>query len=328
MLRFLFNMIIIATVTILVCLIFFPIVNFDLDMHSLRGNAAELEKIFQLFLSIIPSNVTEPFVNGNILQIIFVAVLTGFCTVFLGHRVANVKKIIFELREVVFKIVKVILRVMNLIIFLCIFKSILINSFEEILSVWKMVAAQYSAFVILSVLMLFQVSIKYRINILDFLKKLYPAYLIAFTTCSGSASMPKNIEVCEKNLNIDKNIVEFYIPMSHALFPATMITGIIIYTFYAAEFSGVQLSMAQLLVIAFLGIQFAVSAVKANGGMVATIGLLLMQLGLSLESIGAMMIADVFLVNMAGVVNLIIRDCDLIDFSHNIKLHLTQNKLA
>ena len=55
-----------------------------------------------------------------------------------------------------------------------------------------------------------------------------------------------------------------------------------------------------------------------NGGMIATMTLMLTQIGLPLEAIGSMTITDIFVVNVSGVISAIIRDCDLIDVSHRI----------
>ena len=132
--------------------------------------------------------------------------------------------------------------------------------------------------------------------------------------------MPKNIEVCEKDLKIDKNLCEFYIPLANALFPTTTIMAMVVHPFFAAEFSGVEISIAKLLIILFLSVQFAISSVRANGGMVATLTLLLSQLEISLDAIGLIMLADVFIINMSGVIGLIIRNCDLLDFSRKTDL--------
>jgi len=143
--------------------------------------------------------------------------------------------------------------------------------------------------------------------------------LISFTTASGSAAMPKNIEICKKELKIQKTLCDFYIPISHALCPTAMLIGFCTATFFAADFSGVQLTISQVFIIGFLAIQFAISASSGNGGMVAMLGLMLMQLNISLDAIGTIMVADIFVVNISAIVSLIVRDCDLLDLSHKVK---------
>ena len=295
-------------------------IDFNFGGQILSSDSQEIQKIFVLILSIIPQNVINPFLKGQILQVVVLAMLTGVSITILGDRVIDFKNVIMNLKLIIFKIVSIVMKIIPLVIFLCIFKTILVYSFDEIFGMWKILAANYLAFLIIPMLMLLRMSMKYDIKISDFLKKLYPPILITFTTGSGSAAMPKNIELCKKELKLQPVLCDFYIPLSHALCPTTMLIGIIIYAFYAAEFSGIQISIEQLIIIVFLSWQFSISAVKENGGMIAIMSLMLAQLGFPMDSLGMIMTANVFLVNISGVIGLIVRDCDLYDFSHKVNL--------
>ena len=88
----------------------------------------------------------------------------------------------------------------------------------------------------------------------------------------------------------------------------------------SAEFSGIQISIAQLIIIAFLSWQFSISAVGENVGMTAIMTLMLAQLGFPMDSLGIIMTANIFLVNISGVIAITVRDCDLYDFSHKVNL--------
>ena len=309
-------MIFIVISTILVCSIFFPVVDLNFQGQIMSGNSDELQKIFELLLSIVPQNIIAPFEDGKILQIVVMALLTGICITILGDRVSDFKNLIMNLQQIIFEMVEIVFKVIPAIIFLSILKTILLYSISEILLVWEIVLAEYILFLFLPLALLLKNLIKHNVKILDFLKKIYPACLIVFTTSSGSAGMPKNIEICQKELKIPKNLCEFYIPISHALFPAMKLVGFITCTFFAAEFSGAQITLAQLFIIGFLSIQFAIASSSGNGGVIAMLGILLTQLGLSLDAIGIMMVADIFVVNISGVPTVIIRDCDLLDLSY------------
>ena len=313
--RFIKILLFIVIVTVFISEIFFPVVNFDFSWQILSSDSSETDKIFNLILLMIPKNIIEPFLKGNILQVIIIALLTGISITILGDRVIEFKKIITESKLIVFKMASLVMKLINTIIFLSIVKTILIYSLEEFFVIWKILAANYISFTTISLAFLLLISIKHNIKILDFLKKIYPAYLISFTTGSGSASIPKNLEVCKKELGINENLCDFYIPLSHVFCPITMTVGIIIYLFFAAEFSGVEMSISQLIIVIFLSVQFAISAIKENGGIIATMTLLLTQFGFSLDSIGLMMASSIFIINISGVIGMIVRDCDLYDLS-------------
>ena len=195
------------------------------------------------------------------------------------------------------------------------------NSVSEILNVWKIVAAHYSIYIFMISVVFLKNYFLYDIKILDFLKKIYPACLITFTTSSGSASMPKNIEICKNELKISKTLCDFYIPLSHPMCPSMKTASFIIGTFFAAQFSGAEITISQIFIMIFFSIQFAISSSNGgNGGMLAMMTLLLTQMNFSVDAIGVIMIGNIFLAQISGVIELIIRDCNLIDFSHKVKI--------
>ena len=318
--RFFALMFFFAFMSIFICSIFFPVMAFNFEGNFSSDNVKILQQFFELILSIFPQDIFMAFVNKNILQIMVLAFITGICITMLGDRVSNFKNLIMDLKQLIFKIVGVVFKLIPIIIFLFIVKTILVYSASEILEVWKVIAAKYVLFSAICFIMLVRISLKYNVKILDFLKKIYPAILISFKTASGIASLQKNLEVCKKELKVDGKLCDFYIPLSHTLCSTTLVVGIVISVFFAAEFSGVKISFAEIFIIAFLAVQFAISAVGGNGGMIATLSLLLTQMNFSLDAIGSIAIADIFTVHFSIVAALIIRDCDLFDISHKVKL--------
>ena len=314
--RFFAMMIFITFLSIFICNLFFPVINFDFNVSF----SLEIKIIFEMILSAIPQNIIEPFLSENILQVVVLAIIFGICITILGNRVEEIKILIMDLKQIIFKIVNIVFKIIPTIIFLCIFKIIVQGSTDEIFDVWRIIAAEYVLFILIPAIMLLMIKIKHGIKILDFLKKIYPAFMISFTTGSGSASIPKNIEICKNELKIDENLCDFYIPLSHAICQTSKIIGIVACVFFAAKFSGAEISIAQIFIIAFLSIQFAIAVVSCNGGMIATMSIFLTQLGFSLDAIGAITICDIFVANLSGVVALIVRDCDLLDLSKKVKI--------
>lgn len=318
--RFFGLMFFIAAVTALVCTIIFPVTNFSLEGGASLIDETTLKKFYELFLSIVPQGVFKPFIEKNILQIMTLAFITGICITILGNRVGNIKIFILESRQLIFKIVDIVFKLIPLIIFLCLFKMVLVNSADEILVIWRIILAKNILFVAITLILLLRISIKYDIKISDFLKKIYPPLIISFKSGGGIASLEKNLEVCQKELKIEKGLCEFYIPLSHTLCPTTLVISVLVNVFFAAYISDAQISIAQIFILIFLSVQFAISSAGGNGGLVAIMTLLLTQLNFSLESIGAMTLSDLFTINLSCAAALIIRDCDLLDLSHKVKI--------
>ena len=244
--------------------------------------------------------------------------MAGISISVLGEKGAALKNMVLNFKTLIFKMVALVMKIIPLVMFLCLLKIGVTHSLDELLEAWRILAAIFSSYIILMFVMLIRIKIKHNYSILDFLKKIYPAYEISFMTGSGSAAIPKNLEVLHSELKIKESLCYFYIPLSHSFCPTTMLIAMITHIFFAAEFSGMQISLFQLLVVAFLSVQFAISAVKENGGMLAMLTLLITQLGLSMDALGMIMTADMFVMNISGVVGLIVRDSDLLDLSYHL----------
>ena len=310
--RFMIIMTFVIAVSIGASMYFFPVVSFSGDNNAL------IEEIIKLFLSAIPDNVFKPFIDGNILQVIMIAFLTSVCIIILNQRVAGLKSFIGETKELLFKMMEMILKIVPLTIFLSIFKTVMTTPINEIFSIWKLVAISYITYFFCSAVMLLYLKIKYGISIRDFFRKNAPVFVIALTMISGTASMMVNFDVCKKNLKIDPNLCDFWIPLSHTLFSPGTVNNFVICAFMGATVSNDTLPVSELLLTAFLAIQLSIVTPKVYGGSIAGFTMLLTQLGLSTETIGYMMINEVFIINLSSLFGMILRNCELFDLSHQV----------
>lgn len=316
--RFIVLMLLIIFVSICSCAVFFPVVAFSTDSNAL------FKDIIALLLSAVPTNFFQPFLDGNVLQVVIIAIFTGVCVVILGQRIANLKTQIIELRNLFFKMSELILKIITLTIFLSIFKTVMTTSFNDLLIVWRVVAASYITYISVAVLMLAYLKAKYKISITDFFRKNAPLFIVATTTLSGTASMMVNFDVCKNTFKIDPNLCDFWIPLSHTLFSPGTVNVIVACSFMGAVISDATISVSQLLLIAFLAIQLSIVNPKVYGGNIAGFTILLTQLNFSTDAIGQMVLADVFTVNMSSLFGMVARNCEFYDLSHQVKFSVAQ----
>lgn len=302
----------IITLTVAISLIFFP--TFSIDGE----NSFELGKIVELLLSIIPTNILESFTKGYALQVTIMASFVGICITTIGNRVTNVKTFFTELNLLSFKIVERVFEVIPIVIFLCIFKTLLTNTLSDFLKVWQLIVAELIIFAIIILIMLIWLVLKTKIPASDFLKKISPVAIISFTTGSSMASLPESLNVSKNKLLVEEKFCNFWIPLSLVLFSPSKLIQLTIAGFYVMEVSGKSISLMELLLIIFLAIQLSMSTPNAAGGIVASFSILLTQIGLPLEFIGSLMIADVLTGNLFTGLNVLIRQCELMLVSYKM----------
>ncbi len=304
--RIFFLNIIIILLTIFIGSLFFPL-NFVEN-----GDSFAISKVVELFLSIIPTNILAAFLDGNILQVTVLAFLIGICITLIGNQIPNVKSIVMELNELIFKVTEMILGVIPLTIFLCIFKTLVESDFSEFFVVWKLVAASIITYAAIILLMLICIKSKIKLGIKDFFKKIFPAFIIAFTTVNSSAALPKIIEVSRDNLRIEEKFCNFWAPLAFVMFSPSELIALTICVIYGISAAGSSLSLIDPLIIIFLAIQLSIATPDAAGGIAAAYGIILTQFGLPLEIIGALMITDVVIDNLFTGLDVVAHECELV----------------
>ena len=311
--RFIAKMLIVIAVAICSCSMFFPVISTEGSGNVFVG------QIIEMLLGAVPNDMFKPFVEGNVLQIVLIAFMVGVGIVILDKRVANVKELVNESKILLLRIMELVLKVIPLTIFLSIFKTLMTTSVDEFANVWKLVAASYITYIGVGLCMLAYLKVKYKLDIADFFRKNAPVFIIATTTASGSASMMANFDVCKKNMKLDPNLCDFWIPLSHTLFSPGSVNTLVTCAFMGAMMSNATISLAQLVIIAFLAIQLAIVTPKVYGGSIATFTILLAHLGFTQDAIGPLMIADVFVVNLSSLFGIVMRNCEIYDLSHQVK---------
>ncbi|MBR1645528.1 MAG: cation:dicarboxylase symporter family transporter [Selenomonadaceae bacterium] len=274
------------------------------------------DKFIELFLSIIPTNVVGAFMDKNILQVAVTAFMVGICITTIGNKISNVKVWFIEFNILVFEIMQKVFSVIPLVIFLCVFKALATTNFENFLSVWKLIVAEMIVFAAIILVMLIKISLK-GVNLPDFLRKIFPAFVVAFTTGSSAASLPESFVVSKENLRIDEKFCDFWLPLALVLFSPSKLIQLTAAVFYVMSVTtnNEVVSPLELIVVALLAIQLSFSTPNAAGGIAASFSILLTQLGLPLEFIGSLMIADVLTGNLFTALNVIVREGELMDVS-------------
>lgn len=307
--RFLKITIIMITFSVLVSMLFFPGFSFT---SAGAFNGAE---IFKMLLDLIPQDLVSPFVENKIIQIIVIATIIGIAMLVLGEKIPRLRNIVSEINYLIFDIMNIVSKVIPFTVFLSIYKSVAVNDFKDILEVWKIVVSSLVIMVPFTFAMVAYVCLKRKLNMKKFLHDIAPSAIIGFTTASGTLAMTKNFEIGKDVLKKDEKLVNFWVPLSHAMFSPSVVVPLITAAFFACNYYGTPLSLSQLLILYILVTQLSIASPKVPGGIVATFAILLGQLGMSTDIVGLLMVSNVFIVNAMTGLAMIIRTTELEEFS-------------
>ena len=191
-----------------------PGVGIDLSkVAEANTQVAKSVSFKQTLLNLIPTNPVQALSEGNMLQIIFFALLIGIILANLGEKAHNVANICEEFNDIMMDMTMIVMKFAPIGVFALIAKTFSSLGFSAILSMLKYMLTVIAGLG-LQLLLVYMVllTIFAKVNPFTFLKKFFPVLGFAFSTSSSNATVPININKLEE-LGISRKISSFTIPL-------------------------------------------------------------------------------------------------------------------
>lgn len=240
-------------------------------------------------VGIIPSDVVNPFLKADMLQIIFIAAMVGIAVSAIADKLHSFKNTLNDCYQVFSKITAMIIGVMPLAIFCSMAKMILSMELGTLASVLVWVPTVYLGDLLMILVYALLILLVGRLNPLSFFKKYYPAMLAAFTFAASNPVLPTSMELCDKSLGISKRIYAFSLPLGATInMDGSCITQMVSALFMAKIF-GIPATLSTILTLALAIFVLSVGAPGVPGGALVCISLLVPQIGIPAEAISIIM---------------------------------------
>jgi aerobic C4-dicarboxylate transport protein len=204
-----------------------------LDIKSIAAYAepGKLGSATDFILNIIPATVVDAFAKGEILQVLFFAVLFGFALHALGGKQSLVFQVIEKTSNVLFRIVGIIMKVAPLGAFGAMAFTIGTYGFGTLANLAKLMATFYATCLVFIFIVLGIVAWLHGFSILRYLRYIKDELLIVLGTSSSEAALPSMMERLEA-LGAGKQTVGLVIPTGYSF----NLDGTAIYLTMAAVF--------------------------------------------------------------------------------------------
>ena len=257
-----------------------------------EGGASGFQQILELFYNIIPENLFEPFVTGNTLQLIFIAIMVGLAMLALSSLVSGVFSLVEQLSSISKTIMSGLSALLPLLIF-CIFTGMISNGhLDTVLRSWKTILVILLLMVLYYTINLLRIAASKKISPILLFKKILPTFLIAFTTASSAAAFSRNTQDSVSKLGIDKKLAEFAIPLGHVLFMPGVLTMFFGMEIGFAESCGIAITAPWLVLALITNILLAFAVPPVSGGMIMGFTIAFTQLGIPMEVMGIAVAID------------------------------------
>ncbi len=237
-----------------------------------------------MIVGIVPSNFLSPFIESNMLQLIFLAVLCGIAVGLIGDYSVRLRELFEALGELFLKITSLVMRFTPLAVFCSILSMVLKTGPSSLLSVAGMMGAFLFGLVIMMIVysMILVIS---GLNPLHFFKLYAPSMLQVFSLASSNAAITINLEACNKKLHISPKVYGLSIPLGATINMDGTSVLLAVQALTIAQIYGVDISRGALITLAFSIILMSVGAPGVPGSGVIILSMLLSQLGVPVEGV-------------------------------------------
>jgi len=274
----------------------------EVEMSKQMAAEAKGRGPLQPLIDLVPANFfNSASDNGNMLQVVFVAIFIGIGLLLIPKEDAEPLLSVFRsLNELVIRLIELIMYTAPIGVFGLIadaITSIATGSAGNIASLLGALGFYGLTVVIGLGIMVFLVypffmSVFTPISIGDYFQAIAPAQLVAFSTSSSGGTLPVTMEVSEKNLGVSEEVASFVLPLGATI----NMDGTALYQSVAAVFIaqvlGISLALTQQLNIILLATLASIGAAAVPSAGTVMLVVILESVGVPSAGIALIWAAD------------------------------------
>lgn len=243
------------------------------------------QSIGEILLSIIPRNPVASLADGNVLQIIVFAIFLGVSINFAGDKGKPLLEFLESLADVMFRLTSIVMEFSPFGVFAIM--AWVAGSFglNVLIPLIKFLLTYYLACFVHLFVVFCGILWLAGLNPWPFFRGMSDAIMVAFSTCSSSATLPVSMHCVQKNLGVSKNITSFVLPLGSTvnMNGAALFQGMSVV--FVAQAYGIHLELKSLLTIVVTGTLSAIGAAGIPGSGFIMLSVVFASVGLPIEGL-------------------------------------------
>ena len=260
-----------------------PGIGVTLSTEGLKATQVKAPSFVKTLLEIVPINPMEAFSKGAILQIIFFAIMFGFCLNALGEKGRGVYEFFDTIGHIMIRMTNIVMRYAPIGVFGLMAAVVAQHGLAVLLPLGKLILASFIATSLL-VILIYIPWVKFGIGIPlgTYFKGIFEPWLIAFTTCSSAAAMAANL-IASRRLGASNSVASFAVPLGNTI----NMNGTAVYmgvtAVFAAQIYGLNLTFSDQVIVVLTGVLAAIGTAGVPGAGLIMSTLVFTQIGIPLE---------------------------------------------
>lgn len=211
--------------------------------------------ISDMIIGMFPTSVVKSMADGNLLQIVIFSIFFAVAICAVGKAAKPVLDVLNSTAKIMFKFTEYVMYFAPFGIFGAVSSAIGANGIGILKNYAKVIFCLYTAIAIFICVVLYGVCTFVRVPFWKLMNALKEQILLAFTTTSSEAALPKSMEIMEK-FGVPRNIVSFVMPTGYTFNLDGSTLGVAVAVLFSTQLVGIHLNIEQQLVI-MLALMFA-----------------------------------------------------------------------
>lgn len=240
--------------------------------------------------NLVTDNIFESMAEGDVLQVLIVAILLGVAVRFIpdGKARSGVITGINYITELIFAYIKIVIAISPIGIFFLMAATIADNGAEILGSFASLIGLFYIG-VLVQILVIYG-SVVWsvgKVNPFSFLRKSSKLWTFTVSTASSAAAIPVSLEVARERFGITKSVRNFIIPLGSQINHDGNAILLPLMAVFAGQAAGIEFSFIELVQIVLLGTLLSFGGGGIPGSGIVKILIVMQAFGLPME-VGAM----------------------------------------
>ena len=251
--------------------IFQPGVGLDLSTANLSAKEVAAPSLVQVLMGIVPLNPVDALAKGNILQIIFFAVLVGMAISLCGDKAKPAAAFFDAMSEVMIRVTSMVMHYAPIGVFALMAYTVSNHGLEVLLPLIKLIGIMYLGCLI-HVIITYLPCIRY-------------AGLKPGTFFRGLSAPLLTSLTCVQKLGASRSVSSFSIPLGNTINMDGTAIYMGIVTIFAAEIYGMPLPLDQQISVLLIALLASVGTMGVPGAALIMLSMIFTHVGIPLEAI-------------------------------------------
>lgn len=263
-----------------------PGAGMNLVLEGPVKEAAGAPSLIDTFVNLIPKNPVGAMAQGKVLQVIVFALFFGFAMTLAGEKGKAILKFFEGFAETMYKLTGIVMGFAPYGVFALIATTVGTHGLSVLIPFAKLIFAVYLGVIIHEVVVYSgMVSIIAKISPVKFFTGFSEASLLAFSTCSSSATLPVSMRAAQDNLKVSPTISSFVQPLGATI----NMDGTALYqgvcALFVAQAYGISLGFGGQLTVLVTALLASIGTAGVPGAGLVMLTVVLASVGLPLEGI-------------------------------------------